>query len=168
LLLFGDLDLSVAQPAAVRDVTPPGMTRVHRSGDSQATAERGVAFARVRVTDTGALRLSPDYLVTLQGIILPPRGKLCIAPSGARWTCGQRSHLFMRSIVENSELHCSFLDPPQNTRATCKIASEDVAVRMLSHGWAELSADESEKTYRAAQEEARKKKHGLWSSDVPP
>src|SRR3954470_4135387 len=85
-----------AQERAVRDVTPPGVSRVFRSTlavpdpEPPSTPQEPQPprmLDNIRPQTDGSLR-SGALVFHLAGVQVPPTHRLCTTSAGARWTCG--------------------------------------------------------------------------------
>jgi len=156
---------AAAQQHAVRDVTPPGVTRVYRSSDSPAFAPK---LVDVRIASNGQLQSNGGAL-KLYGISLPPRQKVCVTASGTRWACGLRAYIALRNLFAQRSLSCQPKDDDKPAAAkmprlvVCKIDDADVALSLLQDGLADLAAGVSDQAYIAAESLAKSKKIGLWA-----
>jgi len=160
---------ATAQTPAIRDVTPLGVTRVYRSNDTPVDNSR--TFVGTRVDNNGQLH-AEGVILKLDGILLPPRKKVCVTANGRHWACGQRAYLRLRNLVERRSIACQIKDVDKrggtnNPRlAVCKVEGADVAISLLQDGLADLADGAIDKTYIAAASLAKTKKTGLWA-DVP-
>ncbi len=171
LAFFGWTTDSVAAaeraPAAVRDVTPPGVLRVYRSKEEPDFLPDGARrYANVRVGEDAVLQTAEGRL-KLYAISLPPRRKICQTPIGARWACGQRALMALRSLLEGQVIACVTREPAAVPVSVCRVQNMDVSTWMLREGWAELARGVQDRIYVEAQSVARARKAGLWSIDPP-
>ena len=160
---------AAAQTPPVRDVTTPGITRVHRPNETPDLATENLRqFTGVRVENDGTLR-AEGMTLKLYGVTLPPRKKICTSASGNRWTCGQRSYLMLRNLIESHAIACQIKndDAPSDAKdaslATCRVEKVDVAISLLLNGLAELADGVTDKAYIEAASVARTQKSGLWA-----
>ncbi len=167
LVHSGSLASERIQPPAVRDVTPPGMTRVLRSEESQEVAPENVRrFSDVRVDNNGVLE-AEGVRLRLYGIVLPARGKICRSATGIRSACGQRAFGVLRNLVSERLITCEIKEASNPILAVCKVESVDIAASMLREGWADLAKGVLDKNYVNAVSTARARKLGIWADETP-
>ncbi len=151
---------------ALRDVTPPGMTRVFRSEESHELAPENVRrFSNVHVDNNGLLD-ADGVRLQIYGIVLPPRGKICKSAAGVRSACGQRALIVLRNLVGGRSIACEIKDASNPAIAACKIEGIDIAVSLLEGGWANLAMGVADKNYVAAVSAARARKLGIWADEA--
>jgi endonuclease YncB( thermonuclease family) len=136
----------------VRDVTPPGVTRVFRSADARTPVDELHRFARARLDPKGVL-WTENQKLDLHGVVLPDPKRICAAPTGARWMCGQRALGALRTVVQDGPIACR------------KIA--DLALWMLAEGHAEIAPGITDRSYVEAAGTAKMRRIGLWSNGGP-
>lgn len=167
LAALTSVDLACGQDApprsGVRDVTPPGTSRVLRSEqDLTRPDDNARPFENTLVLRDGSLRSGPTT-IQLYGIKLPERKKLCTTLSGARWACGGAAYVALRNLVQSRTIRCAIRNESNNkVLATCKVQQTDVSAWLLEQGWAELTSDTKEKFYVDAFASGKTKKAGLW------
>jgi endonuclease YncB( thermonuclease family) len=150
----------------IRDVTPPGVVRVFRSGEPPGTIPREVHwFENVRVDQNANLKAGSTSF-KFYGLVLPLRQKICTSATGARWACGNRALIALRNLVDTRTVACAFKD--EGKSAVCWVERTDITLWMLQEGWAELAAGISDKAYIAATKLAQVRKVGLWADGPPP
>jgi endonuclease YncB( thermonuclease family) len=66
-----------------------------------------VRFARVRI-DTSGVIYADGHSLSLYGVALIPRNKICNPPDGVRWACGQRAFVALRNLLEGKSIACTF------------------------------------------------------------
>jgi endonuclease YncB( thermonuclease family) len=153
------------QRPPIRDVTPSGVVRALRSGELlESIPPEATWFSNVRVDQSGILK-TDAVTISLYGIALPPRKKICQSSAGTRWTCGNHALMALRNLVDTQTVACVFKNEPKT--AVCWVERVDVTRRMLETGWAELAPDVTERVYIDAAASAQKKKVGIWA-DGPP
>lgn len=137
-----------------------------RQPESLFTQKGTVHFRKAGVDLNGTIR-ADGHDLSLYGVKVIERKKICTSSGGARWACGQRVFIAMRMLLNNQPITCSFkqaLDPP---KAICFLKEEEIAVILLRQGWAELGEGVTEETYIEALDDARSAKAGVWA-DSPP
>ena len=168
LVALTSVDLARSQEAlprsGVRDVTPPGTSRVLRSEqDLTRPDDNARVFENTLVLRDGSLR-SGSTTIQLYGIKLPDRKKLCTTQSGARWACGTSAYVALRNLVQSQTIRCTIRRETNNeVLATCKVQQTDVSAWLLQQGWAELTSDTKEKFYVDAFANGKAKSTGLWA-----
>jgi endonuclease YncB( thermonuclease family) len=86
------------------------------------------------------------------------------------WDCGDEALTVLRHYLTNSQTRCDVKsdDGKGALSAQCfrtKAGKEtDVAGYMVSQGWARDNIDESDGLYAKEQEDARRKRRGIWTS----
>jgi endonuclease YncB( thermonuclease family) len=174
LAIIGLLDASMisAQEDSlrgnVRDVTPPGVMRVYgEPSEVNAIARESRRFDNVSVLADGRIR-SGAITISLYGVILPARDKLCGTPVGARWACGVSAIGALRNMVQAKSIICSVEDVVEgdkdNIIGSCRLGQTDISLRLLEQGWATPSELVKEMRYVEAAHLGRHKRLGLWSS----
>jgi endonuclease YncB( thermonuclease family) len=154
-------------PAAVRDVTPPGVLRVYRSKQEPDFLPDGAKrYANVRVGEDAVLQTAEGRL-RLYAITLPARRKICRTATGARWACGQRALMALRNLLDEQVVACVTKDTATVPTSVCRVQNMDVSAWMLREGWADLAEGVRDKIYVEAQSAAQARKAGLWSLDPP-
>jgi endonuclease YncB( thermonuclease family) len=151
----------------VRDVTPPGTTRVFRSEKAGPIPDRDPPYVDIHVLPSGILR-SESRTIRLYGVALPERKRICAAPPGTRWACGNRAFVALRNLVEAKTLNCNVKQASEaNLIAVCRIGRTDVSAWLLQEGWAELAVGVTDKQYVEAVATAKTKGAGIWGSGPP-
>ncbi|HZP79377.1 MAG TPA: thermonuclease family protein [Pseudolabrys sp.] len=145
----------LAQTPPVRDVTPPGVTRVYRSAETAELSTAQRRLVAVHVLNDGVFQ-SDGKLYALYGVNFPARKKICISATGTRWACGQRAYLMLRSLLEDRSPECqphdaaTASDEKAPMLATCRIDGTDIALALLRSGVAELADGVVDKRYMEA------------------
>jgi len=116
-----------------------------------------------RVIDGNTIALA-DRTVRLYGIAAPAEGELCDT-GGRAWRCGQNAAFALAAIIETHWVFCAEhgRDARERILAVCRMGGPDgpeVNAAMVHQGWARADGGD----YRAAEEQARKEKVGLWGS----
>lgn len=109
-------------------------------------------------------------VVSLWGISPLADDQQCLL--GARaWPCGEQATIALKHYIENSYVECRIMDEHNksgNNVAQCFRKRgkriNDVALFMVSHGWALDNPDSSGGQYAEAQDEATRKRRGIWTS----
>ncbi len=153
----------VAPKSGVRDVTPPGTSRVLRSEqDFVRPDDTARVFENAVVLRDGSLR-SGSTKILLYGIKLPDRNKLCTTRLGARWACGSAAYVALHNLVQARTIRCTTRrEAGIEILATCKVQQTDVSAWLLQQGWAELTSETNEKIYVEAFASGKAKSAGLW------
>jgi endonuclease YncB( thermonuclease family) len=172
--VIGSLDASVisAQQDSlrgnVRDVTPPGIMRVYGvPGEANAIATESRRFDNVSVLADGRIR-SGTITISLYGVTMPARDKLCRTPVGARWACGVSAIGALRNMLQARSIICLVQDAIEGDQdriiGSCRLGHTDIALRLLEQGWATPDELVQERRYVEAAHLGRNKQLGLWSS----
>ena len=106
--------------------------------------------------------VADGHNLSLYGVVLLRRDKICTAGEGARWACGQRAFLALRSLLEGGPITCRFTHATMPPKAVCSVDDIDITLFLLSRGWAELADDVTEATYVEALASAQSEKVGIW------
>jgi endonuclease YncB( thermonuclease family) len=157
----------VSTQPIVRDVTPSGIIRVYGAPvETEPSGETRRTFNNVRVLADGAIR-SGNVNISLFGVILPARNKLCIARSGSRWACGMSAVGALRNLIHSRSIDCLVHDDGVSDQTkvvgSCRIGHTDISLRMLEQGWAMQDKTTREKRYDEAADFGRQKGLGLWA-----
>lgn len=148
--LFGVLPASgvAAQSAGVRDVTPPGVLRFYRSNETMEQASDLRQLPSVQVLNDGTLR-SVGKVYQLYGLSFPARKKICIAPTGERWACGQRAYIMLRSQLQSRTMNCRLKSGSEDAALLtgCRVNDTDIALSLLRSGLVDLADGVSERDY---------------------
>lgn len=164
-------NVSAEEPAPrpnVRDVTPPGIMRVYGApGEADTAAAERHRFDNVRVLADGKIR-SGAITISLYGVVLPARDKLCVTPAGARWACGVSAIGALRNMVQARSITCSVHDDSESDKdkivGSCQFGQTDISLRLLEQGWATRDEMVKERRYVEAADLGRHKGLGLWST----
>jgi endonuclease YncB( thermonuclease family) len=149
---------------SVRNVSPPKVIRTYRPRIADDFFKQDVVrFER----DMSGSILADGHNLNLYGVVLVRRDKICTAPEGARWACGQRAFIALRSLLEGKSITCRFKHVTVPPKAICWVGDSDVTHLLLSQGWAELANEVTEANYVEALASAQSKKAGIWG-DGPP
>lgn len=150
--LFGVLPASgsAAQSAGVRDVTPPGVLRVYRSNETMEQASDLRQLPSVQVLNDGTLRAG-GKVYQLYGLSFPARKKICIAPSGERWACGQRAYIMLRSQLQGRTMNCRLRSGSEEAGVPlltgCRVNDIDIALSLLRSGLVDLAEGVTDRDY---------------------
>jgi endonuclease YncB( thermonuclease family) len=155
------------EQAPARDVTRSKAIRTHRPRiPADFFKEESVRFERARIDKNGSIA-ADGHNLSLYGVGLLRRDKICTAEEGARWACGQRAFMALRNLVEGKSITCRFMHATMPARAICWAGDMDIASFLLSQGWAELADNVTEATYIEAVASAQNKKAGIWGNGSP-
>jgi endonuclease YncB( thermonuclease family) len=147
---------------SVRNVSPPKVIRTHRPRITDDFFKQdAVRFERARIDMNGSI-LADGHNLNLYGVGLVRRDKICTAPEGARWACGQRAFIALPSLLEGKSITCRFKHVTVPPKAICWVGDSDVTHLLLSQGWAELADEVTEANYVEALASAQSKKAGIW------
>ena len=157
---------TTARERAVRDVTPPGVTRVYRSeGDIPQVVdpvpEGAKRVARARVQRDGAI-VGDGLSIRLHGIAALDPDRICQGALGERWACGRRAFIALYNRVNEQDIACQMVQADAGA-AKCWVDKVELSAWLLGNGLAELAPGVTEPRLRAAEEAARKAKLGIWS-----
>jgi endonuclease YncB( thermonuclease family) len=145
-----------ADDAAVREAARPG---------TREPAESARLFQGVSVRYDGLLQASGE-VIALDGVSIPNRRQLCTTLSGARWACGQRAFMALRSLVEARDIVCKPRSGTSPITARCKTGNTDIGWTMLREGWANVSEDAEDGDLVDAVRTAKQQKLGLWADTI--
>ena len=142
-------DIGCAQDqdrAPARDVTRSKAIRTYRPlTPADFFKQEAVRFERARIDMNGSI-VADGHNLSLYGVVLLRRDKICTAAEGARWACGQRAFLALRSLLEGRPITCRFTHVTMPPKAVCSVGDIDITLFLLSRGWAELADDVTETT----------------------
>ena len=128
--------------------------------------QEAVRFERARIDPNGSI-IADGHNLSLYGVILLRRDRICTSEEGARWACGQRAFLALRNLLEGKSITCRFMHVTMPPKAICWAGDIDIALFLLSQGWAEFAADVTEAPYVEAVASAQSKKTGIWGDGTP-
>lgn len=118
-------------------------------------------FYRVAVRDGSTLRAGKT-LITLDGIAGPEPGARCTDATGQDWSCGTQARSALVRLIRGRAVRCDVPgDDVAAFSARCTVAGTDLALWLVSHGWAKPKEPADDTLARAA-EAARARKAGLW------
>lgn len=108
------------------------------------------------------IKVGPSY-IKLYGIDGPDPAQTCKDRMGQNYPCGVMSKEAMERLVLNKVLFCSPVggDNVGNFIATCRIDNVDIGAAIVYSGWAVADRSAS-KVYIPYEEDAHRKKQGLW------
>jgi endonuclease YncB( thermonuclease family) len=148
--------------APARDVARSKAIRTYRPRTpADFFKQEAVRFERARIDMNGSI-VADGHNLSLYGVVLLRRDKICTAGEGARWACGQRAFLALRSLLEGGPITCRFTHVTMPPKAVCSVGDIDITLFLLSRGWAELADDVTETTYVEALASAQNEKVGIW------
>lgn len=142
----------------VRDVTPPGVTRVPVTGGTLVRVESrlpGAAAApsgpprtrlsRVIVVDAGhfrAIREGAPLIVRLAGIDAPAFDARCGDAVGG-WRCGAAARAELARLIGMRAVECALPteQEPGTAVADCSVGGRDLATWLVGQGWATPAHD---------------------------
>lgn len=129
--------------------------------------QRGeVTFRKASVDINGTIR-ADGHDLSLYGATAIQRNRICNSPDGARWACGQRAFIALRTLLSNRPITCNFKPDLVPQKAVCFLNDEEIALVILRQGWAELGDGITGETYIQAFEYARSTKVGVWADNPP-
>lgn len=158
-------------PPAVRNVTPPGMTpgpTVDGPLIREAVPPKPPEPARWRrfflpATTEAATFVTEGLTIRVSGVTPPSADKTCKTVVGEDWPCGRVALFSLRMFLRGRAVECYF--PPlgdiRQVVAPCRVGPTDLALWLLSQGWATPDENATD-AYRAAAEEARCAGRGLF------
>jgi endonuclease YncB( thermonuclease family) len=112
------------------------------------------------------LRLQ-GQVFTLSGIEAPDRSQACVQGRNRRWKCGERAVSALETALRSGPVACTprgAADAAGRLAATCTLAGEDLAARLVREGHV-FAAAMTFGGYGVQESEARMKKAGLWSGN---
>jgi endonuclease YncB( thermonuclease family) len=103
--------------------------------------------------------------VRLLDIDAPETKQLCQDASGADYRCGQRAALALSDFLQQRKVTCDWSNRDRADRrlGRCTVAGQDAGLWLIEQGWAVPDRDCKCETYRAAAEQAKTRKLGLWA-----
>lgn len=133
-----------------------------------APAAAEVFRGRASVVDGDTLRVAGKQ-VRLRGLDAPERNQLCLRSDGTTWPCGREAAARLEELIDGKPVSCATGDAGGNPPAvSCGFRGTDINRWMVRYGWATVT-DRREDGYAAAEENARRRGLGIWSSTfVPP
>lgn len=158
----------------VRDVTPPGVSRVYQTAPSVPIVPVGPTvpteqFKHVRIQNDGSI-WADGRILKLKAVTFPARNKICGEPNTVRWGCGNRAFGAAWLALEHKTFECEKLTgevtPRVPIQVMCWADRNDLALMLLERGWVYL-ADSDPQSYVAAADAAKTNRLGLWA-DGPP
>jgi endonuclease YncB( thermonuclease family) len=164
-------------PAAVRNVTPPNFTPGPTvSGPLEREPvpppppdpPRWHRF-NLPMTSDSATFMAGDRVISVAGVTPPARTDTCPTAEGGRWPCGTMALWALRHFLLGRPVECFFGpadDAPQIT-AACRVGKTDVALWLLTNGWAK-PADSASDAYHQAALSAECARRGLWRGQAMP
>jgi endonuclease YncB( thermonuclease family) len=151
----------------VGDAAPAKTIRTHRLRvPADFFSQEAVRFETAHVEMSGTIS-ADGHSLQLYGAVLIRRNRICTSTAGARWACGQRAFMALRSLIDGKSIICSFNHVTEPPKAICRVGNSDVTHFLLSDGWAELADGVNDETYVEAVEAAQSRKAGIWG-DGPP
>jgi endonuclease YncB( thermonuclease family) len=164
-------NLSAQERPPVRDVTPPGVTRIYQLTPPTAAAPAIPTdkFTTAKMQNDGFL-WADGRILKLKGIAFPLRNQICGERNTERWACGMRAFGAARLALENKTLECEKTTPEANprtpTNVNCWIERKDFALSLLEQGWV-YPLDASGDQYAKASAAAQASHIGLWGNGPP-
>ncbi len=107
--------------------------------------------------------------IRLHGIDAPERGQTCLL-QGRRYSCGIDATELLRELVSGKEVTCDavYRDRYERTVAVCVIPGGiDLGRAMVRQGWALIDRQYT-LSYVDEEDEARKKRLGIWRGQFKP
>src|SRR5262249_19049238 len=101
--------------------------------------------------------------IRLEGIDAPETDQICLNANGYTWTCGIDARNRLAARIADREVSCklSGVDAYGRTLGTCSVAGGNLNAWMVQEGWA-LAYVKYSSAYRAAEENAKSQRRGLW------
>lgn len=150
------------EQAPARDVTRSKAIRTYRPRiPADFFKQEAVRFERARIDVNGSI-VADGHILSLYGVVLLRRDKICTATEGARWACGQRAFVALRNLLEGRSINCQFTHVTMPPKAVCSVGDMDITRFLLISGWAELADDVTEAIYVEAIASAQSNKVGIW------
>ncbi len=121
----------------------------------------------VEVIDAATLRVA-GQVVRLRGIAAPKPGDQC-ALRGTTIPCGRVATTALMDLTAGAEVHCQThaqSGGPGTLLATCEAGGYDLSEGMIYTGWARPDKRATAR-YREVEEDARKRRRGLWRGEFP-
>jgi endonuclease YncB( thermonuclease family) len=123
-----------------------------------------VHFQKAYVHQDGSI-LADGHNIDLYGLTLIRRDRICTSIEGARWTCGQRAYMTLRTLLAGRPITCTFKQVSIPPKAVCSMDGQDIAQFLLREGWAELPIDVNDQAYVEASELAQRRGLGIWGGE---
>ncbi len=129
---------------------------------SPATAQ--TYFGKARAVDGDSLEIG-ETRIRLFGIDAVEKNQTCDRDSHV-WSCGADASSTLTALVDRGSVNCTQRSTDQYGRvvATCTVGGHDLAEQMVRQGYAVAMRDFST-TYVAAEDAARSRGVGIWSSE---
>jgi endonuclease YncB( thermonuclease family) len=155
------------EQAPAHDVSRPKAIRTQRLRiPADFLKQEAVRFERARIDPSGSI-VADGHSLSLYGVVLLRRNRICNSEEGARWTCGLRAFLALRELLEGKSITCRFMHVTMPPKTICWVGDIDITLFLLSQGWAEIADDMTEATYVEAVASAQSKKVGIWGGGSP-
>lgn len=129
--------------------------------------------SEINIIDGDTLRIG-DERIRIWGIDAPELKQTCLQKEH-QWFCGQESRLFLIKKIDENILQCEPVhkDRYMRTVARCKLSPKkgnsnevkDLGSEMVKNGWALDYTRYSRGMYAREEENAKKEKKGIWSSE---
>lgn len=105
--------------------------------------------------------------IRLEGIDTAETGDRC-TKDGNPWNCKAPAARALRSIIGSGPITCvsEYCDRHKRHVSVCRADGKDIGEQMVRSGWAIDWPHFSHHRYKAAQEEARREKRGMWADGV--
>jgi endonuclease YncB( thermonuclease family) len=129
-----------------------------------AMAQTSPVAGRASVVDADTIEIHGER-IGLHGIDAPESAQTC-QRDGKEWHCGQAAALALSDWLGSATVSCVPVERDRYQRivAKCGKAGQDVAVWLVSQGWALDWPLYSGGAYATAQGDASKARRGIWGS----
>ena len=126
-------------------------------------------YTSLKIIDGDTIILNSEK-IRFYGIDTPEKKQKCKDKSGLSYPCGLVATNELKKIIISGKLFCKkrTTDRYRRSISTCYVNGVDVSSLMVKNGWA-LAYRKYSKDYVKDEEEAKKKKIGLWAGEfIPP
>ncbi len=133
-------------------------------------AQMGGVVGRASVVDGDTLEIQ-GIRIRLWGVDAVESSQTCRYGDGRVWPCGRQAAFALADFIGQRTVRCERRDTDRYGRmvAVCWVGEVEINRWLVAQGWALDYAQYSAGAYRAAQEEAKRAKRGIWQgSFLPP
>ena len=126
-------------------------------------------YTSLKIIDGDTIILNSEK-IRFYGIDTPEKKQKCKDKSGLSYPCGLVATNELKKIIISGKLFCKkrTTDRYRRSISTCYVNGVDVSSLMVKNGWA-LAYRKYSNDYIKEEEEAKKKKIGLWAGQfIPP
>ena len=119
-------------------------------------------IGKVKVVDGDTIK-SGKIKIRLHGIDAPEAKQTCKNHDDIKYSCGYRSTVFLKSLINKNQIKCTIKDKDRYGRliAVCFSGEININATMVREGWA-IAYRYYSKDYVNEEEIAKAKKKGIW------